>query len=255
MICGDFNARTGNVNDFISISDKHCPDNSITTQIDTSRQNIDPELNSHGQKLIQLCKENNLRIGNGRCSGDSFGKCTFFSVQGHKNLVDYTLVSDPFFNNIGSLFVRPLSDHCQVVTSIKILKKNGEMHSKSNYTWKNLPKYFKSDSHCSPIDYSNALNTPHINFKTENFLLSSFFVSKEGTEQANKTLTDIMCEAAKLSLPLKGIRKFKTHKPKKWFNKECKRARTLYKQAANKVNNNPLEQQFLEEKIIRLKEF
>ena len=224
MICGNFNARTSNVNDFISISDKHCPNNSITTQIDTSRRSIDPELNSHGQKLIQLCKENNLRIGNGRCSGDSFGKCTFFSVQGHKSLVDYTLVSDSFFNNIGSLFVKPLnylSDHCQVVTSIKILKKHGEMHSKSNYTWKNLPKYFKWDSQCSPIDYSNALNTPHINSKIENFLLSSFSVSKEGIEQANKTLTDIMCEAAKLSLPL------------------CKRARTLYKQAANKINNNP----------------
>ena len=96
MICGDFNARTSNVNDFISISDKHCPNNSITTKIDTSRRNIDPELNSHGQKLIQLCKENNLRIGNGRCSGDSFGKCTFFSAQGHKSLVDYTFVSDSF---------------------------------------------------------------------------------------------------------------------------------------------------------------
>ena len=107
MICGDFNARTSNVNHFISISDKHCPNNSITTQIDTSRRNIDPELNSHGQKLIQLCKENNLRIGNGRCSGDSFGKCTFFSAQGHKSLVDYILVSDSFFNNIGSLFVKP----------------------------------------------------------------------------------------------------------------------------------------------------
>ena len=55
MICGDFNAKTSNVNDFISISDKHCPDNFITTQINTSRRNIDPELNSHGQKLIQLC--------------------------------------------------------------------------------------------------------------------------------------------------------------------------------------------------------
>ena len=85
--------------------------------------------------------------------------------------------------------------------------------------------------------------------------MSSFSVSKEGIEQAKKILTDIMCEAAKFSLPLKRIRKFKTHKPKKWFNKECKRARTLYKQAANKVNNNPSEQQFLEEKIIRLKRF
>ena len=100
-----------------------------------------------------------------------------------------------------------MSNQTCLTTSIKILKKNGNMHSKSNYTWKNLPKYFKWDSHCSPIDYSNALNTFHINSKIENFLLSSCSVSKEGIEQANKTLTDIMCEAAKTLSTLKANKK------------------------------------------------
>ena len=46
----------------------------------------------------------------------------FFSTQGNKSLVDYTLVDDSFFKNLDSLIVKPLSylsGHCQVVTSIK----------------------------------------------------------------------------------------------------------------------------------------
>ena len=73
-----------------------------------------------GKKLINLCKEYNLRIINGRCLGDSFGQCTFFR-QGVKSLIDYTVTSDFFFDKISGLIIKPLtyfSDHCQVVTII-----------------------------------------------------------------------------------------------------------------------------------------
>ena len=91
MLCGDFSARTSNSQDFITVTDKHNTSDNLTIQIDIQRISFDPEINSNGQKLIRLCKDNNLRIANGRCFGDSFGKCTFFSTQGNKSLVDYTL--------------------------------------------------------------------------------------------------------------------------------------------------------------------
>ena len=92
--------------------------------MDTPRRSYDSEIHRHGQQIIQLCKENNIRIVNGRCLGDSFGKCIFFSPQGYKSLLDYTLVSDSFFSNISSLIVDPLtylSDHCQVTTNIRMI--------------------------------------------------------------------------------------------------------------------------------------
>ena len=85
MICGDLNAQTSNVQDFVSDLDKYDIQDSVTVQMDTPRRSYDSEISRHGQQIIQLCKKNNIRIMNGRCLGDSFGKCTFFSLQGYKS--------------------------------------------------------------------------------------------------------------------------------------------------------------------------
>ena len=149
---------------------------------------------------------------NGRCLGDSFGKSTFFSPQGYKSLVDYTLVSDSFFSNISSLVVEPLiylSDHCQVTTNIKMMHYTDKNSTgNSNYQWNYLPKSFKWKS-TSSKDFRSALNTPHIKAKIDYFMSNRFPETKDGIENANRLLTNILCEAAKLSLPTsrkKGLR-------------------------------------------------
>ena len=205
MICGDLNARTSNLQDFISDIDKHNIYDSVTVQTDTPRRSYDSEINRHGQQIIQLCKENNKRIVTGRCLGDSFGKCTFFSPKGYKSLVDYTLVSDSFFCNISSLIIEPLtylSDHCQVTTNIKMMHyTNKNSTGNSNYQWNYLPKSFKWKSTSSAKDFRSALNTPHIKAKIDYFMSNRFPETKDGIENANRLLTNILCEAAKLSLP------------------------------------------------------
>ena len=122
LLCGDLNSKTGNIPDFISnAKDGNSLTDQITTQIDTYRRNFDSEVNSYGQNLLELCKGNNHRIINGRCFRDSFGKYTFFSSDNKKSTVDYSIVSDHFFENISSFLVKPLSylsDHCQAVTNI-----------------------------------------------------------------------------------------------------------------------------------------
>ena len=187
-----------------------------------------------------------------------FGKCTFFSAQGNKSLVDYTLVDDSFFKNLDSLIVKPLSylgDHCQVVTSIKFNNKYGKPAVNTGYQWVSLPKFFKWNSQTSPKEYLDALNSPHYMSKIGNFTSAIFPENREGIEQANKILTDIICGAAKVSLLTKRIKKYKTHKPKKWFDKNCKKARKLFKQAANKANMLPSEPSYAKEKTVELKEF
>ena len=37
---------------------------------------------------------------------------------------------------------------------------------------------------------------------------------KEGIDNANRLLTNILCEAAKVSLPTSRVKRFKAHKPK-----------------------------------------
>ena len=121
----------------------------------------------------------------------------------------------------------------------------------SNYQWKYLPKSFTS----SAKDFRSALNTPHIKAKIDYFMSNRFSETKDGIENANRLLTNILCDAARLSLPTSRLKRFKTHKPKKWFNKSCSKARVLFKQAANKADKYPSETQLIEVKITKLKEF
>ena len=125
----------------------------------------------------------------------------------------------------------------------------------SNCQWKYLPKSFKWKNTSSVKDFRSARNTPHIKAKIDYFMSNRFSETKDGIENANRLLTNILCEAAKLSLPTSRIKRVKTHKPKKWFNKSCSKARVLSKQAANKANKYPSETQLIEDKITKLKEF
>ena len=118
----------------------------------------------------------------------------------------------------------------------------------SNYQWKYLPKSFKWKNTSSAKDFRSALNTPHIKAKIDHFMSNRFSETKDGIENANRLLTNILCEAANLSLPTSRLKRFKTHKPKKWFNKLCSKARVLFKQAANKANKYPSEAHLIEDK-------
>ena len=53
--------------------------NDVTTQTNTYTKSSDSEPNVivMAKKLIDLYLQNNLRIVNGRCLSNSFGKCTF----------------------------------------------------------------------------------------------------------------------------------------------------------------------------------
>ena len=149
-----------------------------------------------------------------------------------------------------------LSDHCQVTTNIKMMYYTDKNSTgNSNYQWNYLPKSFKWKSTSSAKDFRSAPNTSHIKAKIDYFMSNRFPETRDGIENANRLLTNILCEAAKLSLPTSRIKRFETHKPKKWFNKSCSKARVLFKQAANKANKYPSETQLIEDKITKLREF
>ena len=94
ILAGDFNARTGMENDFtVFDSCKFAPSENLPTPKEVpARKNFDQHLNEQGNILLEICKSLDLRILNGRCKGDSFGKITFHGKQGIST-VDYIIVS------------------------------------------------------------------------------------------------------------------------------------------------------------------
>ena len=75
VLAGDFNARTGTENDFIT--NDYCnfvPGDSFPSPTVVSpRKSFDNHINEQGKHLLEICKSLDLRILNGRCKGDSFG--------------------------------------------------------------------------------------------------------------------------------------------------------------------------------------
>ena len=91
---GDFNARTGSLNDFVELDETTTVDydllpSNYLEDIDlSSRQNVDQTVNVKGKHLLDICIESKLQILNGRIFDDSLGYTTVLTlVQGEVALL------------------------------------------------------------------------------------------------------------------------------------------------------------------------
>jgi exonuclease III len=120
-ICGDLNARTATIDDFVNNIhlDKYLdsfPDDlfKAAPQRRTSR---DQTINSFGHKLLQLCINTNVNIVNGRHGNDAKeGNFTYMSANG-RSVVDYVLTNTDNFELIKEFEVKGItefSDHCPI---------------------------------------------------------------------------------------------------------------------------------------------
>lgn len=123
LLIGDFNARTGKLKDFIEPDgNKYIKNLSPDIYHKSIRENFDNKINNHGKRLIEICKNFNLRILNGRIKGDSLGKPTFHNKK-NTSTIDYAICNTELINNIKFLVVQKpsyLSDHSQITTRLNI---------------------------------------------------------------------------------------------------------------------------------------
>jgi hypothetical protein len=78
ILLGDFNGRTSTLN--VSVSkdgNNYTNDLSDDSLQPKNRLNFDNTINNHGLQLINICKNTDMRILNGRTKGDSLGRPTF----------------------------------------------------------------------------------------------------------------------------------------------------------------------------------
>ena len=116
IVCGDFNARTGTLTDYIvmdNINNQYpLPLNYSQYQIN-SRCSMDRSVQKNGRRLADICIDNSICILNGRSLGDLRGSFTCMSLQG-SSVVDYFLCSHDIMKDIGMMTVQPFtqfSDH------------------------------------------------------------------------------------------------------------------------------------------------
>ncbi|WP_461459202.1 reverse transcriptase domain-containing protein, partial [Parasphingorhabdus sp.] len=111
LVLGDFNASTAASSDGPDVPD-------LPLRVSSDSRGVD----ANGRLLLRLCSENDLRIFNGRVSGDAQGLSTFrLGSTGGLQLIDYVLGSPGLFAFADSLRVCPetiASDHMPVVLSL-----------------------------------------------------------------------------------------------------------------------------------------
>ena len=78
LIGGDFNARVGNMQDYIEENEEdlnflNLPQNYQFDKYKIPRSNQDQHKNEYGLKLIELALSSNMKILNGRIIGDIMG--------------------------------------------------------------------------------------------------------------------------------------------------------------------------------------
>ena len=138
MLGGDFNARVGNMQDFIDENDEdieflNLPQNYQIDRYKKFRSNQDQHKNSYGEKFIELAVTSKMKILNGRILGDLLGKYTYIGYNGIST-VDYVLGSENLLmkNFIHSFQVEELtllSDHRPISVTLQY-NKNKEITSK-----------------------------------------------------------------------------------------------------------------------------
>ena len=126
FIAGDFNARVGNKPDFIvnDVSNSFCDLDEYIADSPHVRTSVDNVHNSHGLKMLDLCKSLSVRIVNSRI-GQSCNH-TFFSRNG-LSIIDYLLTHEKNFSLLKHFSVDPFnewSDHAPLCFVLNCKKHN-----------------------------------------------------------------------------------------------------------------------------------
>lgn len=247
LLLGDLNARTGKYCDQLDTNTKHyLHDDPSENMLNISpRNNCDNILNNHGKVLLQICKNCDLRILNGRTQGDSFGNVTFHGQHG-VSTVDYIICDHELFKRVDFFIVKPptsISDHSQITAWLQS-KANPEIRGKKELDLRSLdklPSQFAWENDSADA-FQSALLSPKITTLVQSFLTCDFQNNETGIEEAVNSLENIMKTAASHSLKRKVVkRRYRKINitTKKWFDKECRLKRHEVRKLANSKHRDP----------------
>ena len=257
LLLGDFNARTGTLNDFIenNADDFLTIHNTYNRDTDCpKRNNTDYTMNKVGREILRLCIGNRLRILNGRLTGDLDGKYTCYQTNG-ASTVDYALASEDLIKTILGFQVQALttySDHCPI--SLKLTSSRPHMVEdnaprqplcKAVPTQKNFKKFlWKADS---KDKFLSALSNPNVQRLFDSFNSEHHASVDDEISQFNQIINSV----AKSCLATSRKTSKTTKEKKPWYDHTCRQLKKQLQQLVKKIN--PSSQQSLRQDYFVLK--
>ena len=254
-LIGDFNARTGDKQDIFipNLNENEQElfgiDDEVAQYLNEAqalnamnvplvRNSMDKSKNNYGNALLELCKNSNMYICNGRVNGDTDGK---FTCKG-ASVVDYLITSIDGLSLTDYLNVEPFSPFLSdihnalsihITMEVKIIKKQNISHTQIKWDNDKLNSFIENIEG-SEVDAINSSldSTGSITQNTLNELLTK--IDSLFLKSAKKTFTNekhIHVHPPRNKNISKNI-----HKP--WFGYKCKQAQKEYHLAKNHYARN-----------------
>ena len=228
ILCGDLNARTKNLPDYIMNDEKidHISEENYLYEEDYNigmRSSQDEKVCSRGHKLLNLCIAAKLRILNGRLIGDASGRYTHHKSNG-SSVNDYAIASEEIFSKVlyfhVNQFIGHLSDHCSISFAVKCPGHEWDKNEKSLHNIHKFPDQFIWDKN-SILKYQHVFTNIDIQNEVSNLMESDIIENRQNINKTVQYINDIYIKAASRALNTRNMRRRrKNYKDsKKWFDK------------------------------------
>lgn len=245
FICGDINARTGELVDFI-VMDENFEDLGLNLGDNLTfrkRRNMDVELpaaSNHGPALLEFCKATGVQIMNGRTFGDFEGNVTCYSHGGAKpSLIDYILTDN--HSIIKMMYVNNLiaqhSPHCMLSVIFHIKKPGGGINRAPVPT---VPcekfRWGEGDS----VKFTETITSPEFTAKMH-VLNQEDLETEELANRVTKLIIEVAegCELRRVGGKRKCSKSTRKTPKKKWFDAECAEMRRKFKCLGRRLRSDP----------------
>ena len=257
-IMGDLNGKTGVCEDFIRDStDEHSPINMTmynknpTNAFPLSRQNVDTNIiDEQGRLILDLCKSSDLRILNGRITGDQRGNFTRYpsNLSDKPSVIDYALCSESMIGQVKSFTVLPfsgISDHCCISLNIEVNVYNPTAIPKpiENIQLNNQKfayKFFDNQAHI--FEYAVRNDGRLENLKS---LLAQTNFGIDDINRGVSNVNEILLNAAKkakFAKRVKSNKKMNNVRPSKgWYTNECKTRQKILRRCCKELSTSPFD--------------
>ena len=257
-LLGDFNSRTGNLNDLLEENCyvDHLVDANVSQDI-PERTSQDKQTNTMGLELINFCKANDFIMLNGRVGKDKgHGKATCKDA----SVVDYIIVSSSLFTLTENFTVLDFNEvysdvHCAVIANFEFNKVNDSNAEQNDSTESNDELFVKWDNDKKRDYVSNLCEEEimNINESLDILLENCGNVSKDLVNDTVQKINACLLESAKKS----DIAKIKRKKYKKrtevrnfekpWFDNTCRMKRRQFAKLRKKALKNKQDKRLTED--------
>ena len=247
LLAGDLNARTNNQPDFVlDYNDRFSPVSDLDSYVADQplpRNNMDiTPCNSHGEKLLDLCKTLSLRILNGRYSDES-GTFTRFptKIGDSPSAIDYFIADSTLLKDIKDFKIQPftnISDHCCITSSISSNLSKDTNTDDLNIDLTPLPAQFKPDQISLGL-FKKALSLS----------IEKYTEHKEDVNIALADINEVILSAANQTMKIRTNRPKKlsprNRNRKKWYDDECRKLKSKLNIAKKGLQTRPFDQNAL----------